>query len=100
MRSRITTTGHHRSVVRAVLQEGAPAGPLHVFAHCLRGNAGGVAVLVVNTDKSAAQSLEVPVASERYTLTGQDARVSLNGRELKLGAGDAMPQVNGARVAA
>lgn len=87
----------------AVLDPGSsPAPGLHLYAHCLRGIAGGVAVLAINTDRSAAASLDVPVGAERYTLTAQnleDARVRLNGVELQLGTGDALPQLAGVSAA-
>jgi heparanase 1 len=75
---------------------------LHVYAHCLRGRPGGVAMLVINADRTAAASLAVPVKSERYTLTAQDlmgGSVALNGVELKLGAGDALPKMAGKATA-
>lgn len=82
-----------------VLDPGAsPAPSLHLYAHCLRGEAGGVAVLVINADRAASQSLRIPVAAQRYTLTAQDllkSDVQLNGSELKLGADDALPPLTG-----
>jgi heparanase len=77
----------------------SPAPGLHVYAHCLRGRPGGVALLAINTDRAEAHSLEVAAASERYTLTAQDLlsqQVQLNGRELKLGDGEALPELTGA----
>ena len=78
-----------------VLDAGAPGAPaLHVYAHCLRGVPGGVAMLVINTDRAAAQDLELATATDRYTLTApklEGATVQLNGTELKLGADDAIP---------
>ncbi|MGH9695196.1 MAG: hypothetical protein ACRD5Z_13690, partial [Bryobacteraceae bacterium] len=76
----------------------SPAPTLHLYAHCLRGQPGGVAVLAINTDREASQSLEIPTEADRYTLTAQnlsDTSVQLNGTELKLGARDALPQLNG-----
>ena len=40
----------------------------HVYAHCLRDVAGGVAVLAINTGRDATQALTVPDASYRDTL--------------------------------
>jgi heparanase 1 len=53
-----------------VLESGVPiqAG-LHLYAHCLRGRPGGVAVLAINTDTTASRSLTVATAGERYTLS-------------------------------
>ena len=76
----------------------SPSPDLHLYAHCLRGEPGGVAVLAINADKKAAQSMAIPARAERYTLTAQDlldTAVELNGNELKLGAGDTLPQLKG-----
>jgi heparanase len=82
-----------------VLDPGAlSAQNLHVYAQCLREHPGGVALLVINADENAAQTLGVPTASERFTLTAQELQgthVQLNGAELQLGAGDAMPDLKG-----
>jgi hypothetical protein len=75
----------------------SPAPTLHLYAHCLRNHPGGVALLVLNTSKTYAQSIELP-AAERYTLTATnvtDRVVLLNGSELKLGAEDALPTLKG-----
>ena len=42
---------------------------MHVYAHCLRGVPGGVAVLVLNTDRHNASKLTLPSEAARYTLT-------------------------------
>jgi hypothetical protein len=76
----------------------APAPNLHLYAQCLRDRRGGVALLVINADQNASQAIRVPTASERYTLTAQDLKdrhVQLNGVELQLGAGDALPELKG-----
>jgi hypothetical protein len=82
-----------------VLDAGAtPAPALHVYAHCLRGQAGGVVLLAINTGSSA-HSLDMGLPSEGYTLSADrldDGTVKLNGNELKLGPLDAFPQINGA----
>jgi len=82
-----------------VLDPGQPPAPaLHLYAHCLRGHPGGVALLAINTGRAASQSLDLPTASDRYTLTArnpEDTRVDLNGNELKLGAGDELPRLAG-----
>lgn len=82
-----------------VLDSGVPiqAG-LHVYAHCLRGTPGGVALLVINNDKAAPRTLTVRSAGERYTLSSGDLQsktVQLNGTELALGAGDEFPNLTG-----
>lgn len=89
-----------RLVGTIVLDAGVPIQKgLHVYAHCLRGAPGGVAMAAINNDPAAARSLTVPVAGERYTLASpelQGQRVRLNGTELALGADDALPRMAGA----
>lgn len=82
-----------------VLDAGAsPAASLHLYAHCLRGHPGGVALLAINADRTGSHEINAPVQSQRYTLTARDlmgARVELNGTELKLGADNVMPEITG-----
>ncbi|MBS1857753.1 MAG: hypothetical protein JST11_20455 [Acidobacteria bacterium] len=76
----------------------APAPPVHLYAHCLRGQPGGVAVLAINTDPSAAHQLATPSAADRFSLTAPEltsGTVQLNGRELHLGSGDSLPELKG-----
>ncbi len=76
----------------------SPAPGLHLYAHCLRGHSGGVALLAINTDRTVSQSFELPAESDRYTLTArnlEDKRVDLNGNELRLGADDELPRLAG-----
>jgi hypothetical protein len=82
-----------------VLDPGAsPAPNLHLYAHCLRGHPGGVALLVINADRTAWHELAVPERSGRYTLTAkdlQDTMVQLNGATLQLGADGSLPPITG-----
>lgn len=82
-----------------VLDAGAsPAAALHLYAHCLREHPGGVALLAINADRTAAHEIETPAKSERYTLTAKDlmgTSVDLNGSEMKLGTDDALPSIIG-----
>ncbi len=74
------------------------ASSLHLYSHCLRGQPGGVALLAINTDRSAAQSLDLAEAAERYALTSpslEATSIQLNGNELKLGEDDALPSLTG-----
>jgi hypothetical protein len=91
-----------RTVGTQVLDAGPIQPGLHIYAHSLRGRDGGVALLVINTDKSAPRTLHIPVRSERYTLSTrgdlQSKRVQLNGKELKLEANDELPDLAGARA--
>lgn len=76
----------------------SPAPNLHLYAQCLRGHSGGVALLIVNANRDQAQSLDIPVASERYSLTAhdlQDKHIQMNGADLHLGAGDVIPELKG-----
>ncbi len=87
-----------------VLDAGAPPVPsLHLYAHCLRGQPGGVALLAINTDHGTSQMIEIDMGAERYTLTAQkleDTNVELNGSELKLGPGDVLPELRNVSVPA
>jgi heparanase len=81
----------------------APGKNLYTYAHCQRGQAGGVAVLAINADASAGREIEIPTAAERYTLTAarlQDTTVQLNGHTLELGRGDSLPALTGVPVRA
>ena len=73
----------------------------HVYAHCLRSQPGGVALLVLNTSQTEPLSLEVPAAARRYTLSAQEltaGSVLLNGQTLALGADNQLPAMDGERV--
>ena len=82
-----------------VLDPGIATRPeLHLYAHCLRGKAGGVAILAINASSNASQSFEVPADSELYILTAAQltsVNVELNGNELRLNADDSLPQLAG-----
>jgi heparanase 1 len=79
----------------------SPAFGVHVYAHCLRGERGGVALLAVNTDRTVAHDVTVPVPSERYTLASAEGLLSrsveLNGKALALGSDGALPPLGGTR---
>jgi hypothetical protein len=83
-----------------VLDSGALSEPaLHVYAHCQRGNPGGVTILVINLDRDAPHALRLASPSQRFTLDAtrlQDATMRLNGRALALNAGDELPPMVGA----
>lgn len=89
----------HRLMGATVLDPGNPPAPnLHLYAHCLRGIPGGVALLAINADKETAQTLQIPAGAERYTLAASSltaAAVNLNGKQLELGADDALPALRG-----
>jgi len=76
----------------------SPSPNLYLYAHCLRNQPGGVALLVINADRTSSQELDVPAKSDRYTLKAanlMDNKVDLNGSELKLEADGNLPQVAG-----
>lgn len=87
-----------------VLDSGAPIQQgLHVYAHCLRDEPGGVAIMAINTDAAQAKSISVPVAAQRYTLSSADLQsptVQLNGATLELTGDGQLPQLDGAPTAA
>jgi heparanase 1 len=89
----------HKFMGTTVLDPGlSTASNLHVYSHCLRGQPGGLALLAINADPSASQSLDLAVAAERYTLTASSldaTSMQLNGSELKLGEDDAIPTLTG-----
>ncbi len=79
----------------------SPSVNLHLYAHCLRNQPGGVALLAINADKGARQTLRIPAGSERYTMTSASLTaptVDLNGKQLELGTDDALPVLAGAEV--
>lgn len=81
-----------------VLDAGGARPGLHLYAHCLRGEPGGVGLVAINLEVSASATLEVPAGAQRYTLTAdqlQASRVKLNGRELALRSGDRLPKLKG-----
>jgi hypothetical protein len=87
----------------AVLDPGPSQPGLHLYAQCLRNHPGGVTVLAINTSRTEPASMDLPAASERFTLTAlklEDTHVQLNGHELALGASDALPNLQGSHVPA
>jgi Glycosyl hydrolase family 79, N-terminal domain len=77
-----------------VLDAGTHHG-MHLYAHCRRGARGAVTLLAINTDRTNAVTLRLPVTSERYTLSADDlqsAGVKLNGTALELGPNDDLPR--------
>jgi heparanase len=87
-----------------VLDAGASPSPnLHLYAHCLRNQPGGVALLAINADRNSTQVLEVPAKSKRYTLTAKDLmdrKAELNGVELKVSSEGDLPSLEGEPQAA
>ena len=86
-----------------VLDAGSSREGLHLYAHCLRNNSGGVVLLAINNSRTASSSIQLPVTSERYTLAAdvlESQTVKLNGKPLQLRDGDELPAIIGARETA
>ena len=80
-----------------VYEAGNGARGVYVFAHDMKGHQGGMTILVINTNKQSI-SINIPTGAEQYTLTSaelQGKSVQLNGNELKLGANDELPAIEG-----
>lgn len=83
-----------------VLDAGPGKDGLHLYAHCMRGKRGGVALLAINLSNDQSE-LHLKGAAELYTLTapnklGKD--VMLNGQTLALTAKDQLPAMTSAKV--
>jgi hypothetical protein len=79
----------------------SPSPNLHLYAHCLRDRPGAVALLAINADKNAKQTLRLPLSAERYTLTAAEltsSTVDLNGNRLELGPDDVLPVLRSVAV--
>jgi len=77
-----------------VLEAGAYQPGLHIYAHCLRDHPGGVTVLAINTSRTQAETIELPMPAQRYTLAVEkleDTHVQLNGHELRMASNDQLP---------
>jgi heparanase 1 len=75
-----------------------PSSEMRIYAQCMKDAPGGVAMLILNVDKSDAHSLALPVGGKRYTLSSPDLlskTVLLNGQELKVAADGTVPEYKG-----
>jgi heparanase len=89
-----------RLMGEVVLEAGQSRPNLHVYAHCLRGRPGGVALAVINLDRAKVAKLSLPESADRYSLSSDDllsGNVRLNGRALTL-AGDRLPAISAVNV--
>lgn len=88
----------HRLMGPTVLDAGNPlTSGIHLYAHCLPNRAGGVTMLAINNGASAKQ-IRISKQSLRYTLSSPGPKsnsVKLNGRLLRLGANDTLPDLSG-----
>jgi heparanase len=92
-----------RLMGNVVLDAGSPREGLHLYAHCLRANPGGVALLAINNSRTKGSEITLPAASVRYTLSSsplQSDSVMLNGQPLNLGPNDALPEIEGRAIPA
>jgi heparanase 1 len=81
----------------------APSQSLRVYAQCMKDAKGGVSMVMLNTDQTAEQTVDVPIAAERYTLTAPSLAsktVLLNGVEMKAAADGSLPPITGQAVKA
>ena len=86
-----------------VLDAGEPSNPYtYVYAHCLRGTPGGVAVVALNTHREATSQLVVADIAQRYTLSAEGSletqTILLNGEPLMLDDGAGLPELAGKSV--
>ena len=76
---------------------------VRVYAHCMKGVPGGVALVAMNTDADAKHSIGIATPAERYTLTSDaltSNAVSLNGAVLHANADGSLPALNSQHVGA
>jgi hypothetical protein len=86
-----------------VLDAGSSREGLHLYAQCLRGHPGGVALLAINNSRTDPSRITLLTASVRYTLSApslQSTSVMLNGQPLELDTNDDLPEINGRATAA
>lgn len=95
-----------RKFVGTQVLDAGPIKPgLHIYAHCLRGRAGGVTLMAINLEPATA-TVQASGPAEVYALTAPELMsktVLLNGKPLALGADDSLPAItpvkqNGRRV--
>jgi hypothetical protein len=94
----------NRSMGPVVLDPGvAKDQAVRIFAHCMKGTKGGVAILALNTDAGSEETITIPLASDRYSLTAPDLagrKVLLNGAELEAASDGSVPEFKGQPVKA
>jgi hypothetical protein len=90
----------NRTMGSRVLDPGySTSASTRLYAQCAKEGKGSVALVVLNLDREAEQTLQIPIAGERYTLSAPDLLskvVSLNGAELKADADGTLPRIAGA----
>jgi heparanase len=87
-----------------VLNPQAPTGAaVRVYAQCMKGVPGGVAVVALNTDAKEKHALAISNPAERYTITSDaltSTAVSLNGTALHPGSDGSLPELKAQHVGA
>ena len=84
----------HKLMGITVLDAGPSREGFHIYAQCLRGQPGGVALLAINNSRTQTTTFSVSQPAERYSLTAatlESGIARLNGKELRLQANDALP---------
>jgi hypothetical protein len=92
-----------RLMGETVLDAGDNTGDLHLYAHCLRGRPGGIALLAVNLGRAKPAAVKLPRGAEQYLLSAaklEGGSVELNGKVLALDAAGALPTLAGKQVRA
>jgi heparanase len=93
-----------RKLMGSTVLDAGPLQPgLHIYAHCLRGHAGGVTLLAINLSRTKTKIIDLPMAADIYALTApelQKGEVQLNGQELQLGSDDELPDLSGKHFSA
>jgi hypothetical protein len=83
---------------RSLDPRNSPSSGMRIYAQCMKNAPGGVAMLILNVDKSNPHSLTLPIGGQRYTLSAQDLlskTVFLNGQELSVAADGTVPEYKG-----
>ena len=93
-----------RMMGTTVLNPEAQSDPsVRVYAQCMKGVAGGVALVAMNTDAKAKHSIGISTPAEKYTLTADaltSNAVSLNGVVLHANENGSLPALNNQHVEA
>ena len=85
-----------------VYEPGEGAAGIYLFAHNMKGQEGGITLLVINTNKETTE-INLPSDAHQYALTSKDPEgktVQLNGEDLHLMTNDQLPAINGLPVRA
>ena len=74
----------------------------HVYCHSRKDGKDGCVYLVINNSETEATAVELPSEVNAYVLTGKDGMrssvMTLNGRDLVLGANDELPDLSGETI--